>query len=322
MIDSSFVLKNPSITALTQSIMFLFAVIALFMNCIAFYITVFRLKLKTAAIGLMAAIATLDIIISSNVIIVDIMSFATSYQILANHYFCKYTGMIYMLVPMSSLDGVGLLSLLRLLSVSYNIEFKAVYWYLAMGATFVYNVVINIFGVIYSVYEIQPSQAYCYASYYPGTFSKRYVILLLLKFLIMFIMTLVCYIGITITVYKTFTKLNPKSDALSESFSTGIPYTTYQRRIIYKLIVLILLYMLCFVPGLAFTTYTTITAKRRNAVMDSISGIAFALALLVNAIFVLIYQREARDILLNMLPRWLYSSKSDFEPIGLQNIQL
>ncbi|KXN66330.1 hypothetical protein CONCODRAFT_80521 [Conidiobolus coronatus NRRL 28638] len=135
-------------------------------------------------------------------------------------------------------------------------------------------------------------------------------------------MILVCYISITITVYKTFSKLNPKSDTLSESFSSGIPYTTYQRRIIYKLVVLILLYMICFVPGLAFTTFTTITAKRRDAVMDSISGIAFALALFVNAIFVLIYQREARDILLSMLPRWLYSSKSDFEPIGLRNIQI
>ncbi|KXN66334.1 family A G protein-coupled receptor-like protein [Conidiobolus coronatus NRRL 28638] len=322
MSDLSFTLKNPSLTILTGALMLLFAVIALFLNGLAFYITVFRLKKKTAAVGLMTIIATLDIIISSNVIIADLMNFASSHQSLTVHNFCTTTGMIYMLVPMSSIDGIGLLSLLRLLSVSYNIEFRAAYWYLAMGAMFIYNVVINVIGVIQDIYIIQPSQSHCYASYTPGTYSEIYSQLLALKFVIMFSLILVSYTGITITVYKTFSRLNLMNSNSSGHNLCDKPYTTYQRKLIYKLVILITLYVVCFVPGLAFTIYTVTTNNLRTPVMDSISGITFALALVVNAIFVLIYQKEARDIFLSMLPRWLYTSKSNFEPAGLQNVQI
>ncbi|KXN66335.1 hypothetical protein CONCODRAFT_11855 [Conidiobolus coronatus NRRL 28638] len=321
MSDSILILKSPSITILTEVLMIFFATLALVFNGVAFYITVFRIGFKTAAVGLMAIIATLDIIISFNVIIVDVMNFATSHQILNNRSFCTYTGMIYMLVPMSSIDGIGLLSLLRLLSVSYNKEFKAIYWYSVMGAMFIYNVVINIFGVTNDIYEIMPSEAYCYSGYAPGTYSELFALMLLLKFLVMFALILISYTGITVTVYKTFSQLNT-SDISSEQVLCDKPYTQHQRRLIYRLFILIALYMICFGPALVFTTYTAVTNKWRTAIMDSISGIAFSLALLVNSIFVLVYQREARDILISIVPIWLYTSKSNFELVGLKNIQI
>ncbi|KXN66333.1 family A G protein-coupled receptor-like protein, partial [Conidiobolus coronatus NRRL 28638] len=317
--DPSFVLENPSLTIITEILMIFFAVLALFMNFIAFYITVFRLRMKTAAVGLMAIIATSDIIISLNVIISHIINFATSHHILNNRDFCTYTGMIYMLVPMTSIDGIGLLSLLRLLSVSYNKEFKAFYWYLAMATMIIYNVVINVIGIIKDIYIIQPSQAYCYAAHVPGTYSELFDQLLALKFLVMLVLILISYTGITITVYKTFSKLNSNNNSSSEQFLCEKPYNAYQRRIIYKLVILIFLYVICFVPGLGITIYTVVTLKIITPFMDSIIGTKFTLALLVNAIFVLIYQKEARDILLGMLPRWLYSCKSNFDPVELQN---
>ncbi|KXN68452.1 hypothetical protein CONCODRAFT_9299, partial [Conidiobolus coronatus NRRL 28638] len=68
--------------------------------------------------------------------------------------------------------------------------------------------------------------------------------------------------------------------------------------------------------------YAAITKSSITPVADSISGVTLSFSILVNSVFVLIYQIESREILLNMLPRWIYVSKYKSKPVALSDFQI
>jgi hypothetical protein len=322
MAGSSFILENPSLTLATESVMFVFSVLGFFFNGLAVYITFFRLKIRSASIGLMAIIAILDVFTASAVLSTGIIKFATAHQILNNNYFCQYTGAIFMTFPMSSVDGVGLLSVLRLLSITREIEIEPIYWYIAMGLMFAFNVIINVIGIIDNINQVMPSQSYCHARLKPGAFSEVFSILVLSKFLLMFTILMVSYTWITYRVCKSFSNVNSRKNGSSNHFIAEVSYTGFQKKIVLKLLVLILLYMISFAPELITVFYTAITKKSITPVADSISGVTLSFSILVNSVFVLIYQIESREILLSMLPRWIHNSKYKSKPIELSDFQI
>lgn len=317
MVDYSYVLLNPPLTKGTESVMLIFSLLAIHSNVLALYITVFRLRLRTASVGLMAIIALTDILTALAIIINEILKYATSREILNNDLFCQRFGMISMLFPMSSVDGIGLLSLVRALSIVKNIEIQDLYWYLAMGIMFSYNLIINVLAVSNHIMKVTPSQIYCHALYDENNYSKLFSTLLLAKFLIMFIISIVSYICITIRYYKTVSRLKSKRGSSSECFVEANPTLTSQKMIIFRLVAFLLMYMICFVPQLATTAHTVITKTPRSAIADAISGATISLSLLANSIFVLFYQIESREIILNMLPRWIYTPTTRSKPYKL-----
>ncbi|KXN68451.1 hypothetical protein CONCODRAFT_9298 [Conidiobolus coronatus NRRL 28638] len=159
-----------------------------------------------------------------------------------------------------------------------------------------------------------PAQAYCHSSLRPGHFSETFAILILSKFLIMFTILMISYTLITIKVYKSFSKVNSRNYSSSSSFKSEKPYTVYQKRIIIKLMILILMYMISLFPELANIFYVVVTHKAMTPAYDSLSGVTLSFSILVNSIFVLVYQIETRKILLSMLPRWIYKSKYNSKP--------
>jgi hypothetical protein len=262
---------------------------------------------------LMIYIAVVDILFSINDISAQILKWATSHRVMLNPWFCQSTGMIFTLLTMSSVDGVGVLSLLRALSIVGDIEIMAIYWYTAIGVTIIVNASFSIFAAVNQVMRIMPSEAYCQASFRKSKISSIFSGFMIGKFTIVLLIVIVCYICITIKFYRIASRCNSKSNDNNCRFVENRRAKSYQRGVIVRLFILIFMYMLCFIPELIVIIYNLSTNTQRSPIDDAIvcSGITFTI--IVNSVFLLFYNQENRSILVNMLPNWVCICSDSFE---------
>jgi hypothetical protein len=298
-------LYNPSIMTATDCIKFSISVIGLFLNCLAVYITIFRYNSRNAAIWLIVYIAIIDILFSTHDIVTQILKWITNHQVLLYSPFCQYSGMLYALLIMTSVDGVGILSLLRAMSIVGDIELRAVYWYIAIGTLTLINVTLSALGVVYNIMKVMPSGSYCKAGFGNSQYSRIYSIIIIAKFFIMMLLTMISYSCITVKYYRTVSRLRSKNSNNRSSRIANRPVIIYQRWIIIRLLALILMYMTCFLPELVIIFYNVLTDTDRTPIVDSISSSWLSFTIIVNSVFVLLYHKETRNILANMLPSWI-----------------
>jgi hypothetical protein len=301
----------------TECIILLFSVIGLFLNGLAVYITLFRYKTRNSAIYLIIFVAIIDILFSLHYIASQLAKWITSNQVLANPWFCQTTGMFFTLLIINSVDGIGILSLLRALSVLGNVELRAVYWYIVIGVLLILNTTFSIFGLYNNIMRLMPSEAYCQVSFRKSKFSSIYSGIMMGKFIIMMLIVFACYICITIKFYKNASQLYLKNNSSENCILGDRPATAYQRWIIIRLLVLVLMYIVCFVPELIILIYNLSTNTQRSPSADAIAGTCMCLTVVVNSVFVLFYHQEIRDILLSMIPRWIspYPSSLDINEL-------
>jgi hypothetical protein len=314
-----FVLSNPSLSMGTEVIMLATSIYGVLLNALAVYIVHYKLKSRNACTWLMSIIGLADILVALVIITTELAKFATRYQILINNDFCQYTGMLMMLLTMTTIDGVGLLSLIRALSIVRNIEINSIYYYVAMGLMFLYNTVINIIGVANGIMRVMPSEVYCMAGFTVNSYAKTFSLLLLSKFVLMIIILIVSYTCITVKYYQIINPLNSNSVS-SECFIGDNRTFSYQMSIIYKLLSLMLLYLICFVPQLVTIAYNVATKTTRTPVIDSVIAMTMNFTIMVNAIFVLFYQRDARIALISMLPDFMRPNNRNQKP--MENLEI
>jgi hypothetical protein len=299
--------------------MLVISIIGLFFNGLAFYIAHYKLKQRTASIWIMAVIGIVDILVCLVIIVTEITKYATHFEIVTNNYFCQYSGMCIMFFTMTTIDGVGILSLIRMLSIVKNIDVESIYAYTILGGFICFNLLINILGVHYDIMHIVPSQIYCMATM-KGSFGEIFSYMLLAKFILMVIILLISYFYITIFYCRIIKPLNNKSYS-SECFIGDTSSLSYQRGIIAKLVGLMLMYMICFLPMLVVISYNVVSGPLLKPIPYAISGATMNFTVIVNAAFVLLYQKEARNVLVNMLPNWIRDSNTCKKAIGLESFQ-
>jgi hypothetical protein len=304
-------LEDPSVTIGTEVAMFSISMIGLLFNGLVVYITLFRHRSRHVAIWIMAFIAMLDIGFSLTVIATQISKWVTLHQVLTNQWFCQYSGLVYMLSVITSIDAVGVLSLIRCIAIVYNTSIKGVYWYTTIGLLLIFNTIFSIFGVIYEIMRVMPSQAYCQPSFRKNSFSKIYSIVIMGKFFLMLFIVIASYILITIKYCKLLSAFNSKSNATKDCSVGTRPTLVFQRGVIIRLVALVFMYMLCFLPELLTLVYNLATNTQRDPVADAISGVTMNLTILVNSVFVLFYHEETQSILISLLPRWIYRTNSN-----------
>jgi hypothetical protein len=313
MTDSEFVLKNPSVTIATEITMFIICIVGLFLNGLAVYITLFRHKSKNAATWLMLYIALADIMFSVHDISATISKWATSHQVMLNPWFCQSTGMFFTFFIMSSTDGVGLLSLLRALSIARNVEISAIYWYVSIGVLILINSILSIFAALNEVMRLMESEAYCQASFRKNKISKFFSGFMLTKYTIMLLIILLSYFCITIKFYQTASKLNFRNSNNSSYYVGDKPAAAYQRWVITRLLILVFMYMICFLPELIVLIYTISTNTQRSPAADAVVSSGIAFMVIVNSVFLLFYNQENRKILSSMLPGWIFLNPHNLE---------
>ncbi|KXN74519.1 family A G protein-coupled receptor-like protein [Conidiobolus coronatus NRRL 28638] len=318
MSDQEFILSNPSVTIATEITMFIICIVGLFLNGLAVYITLFRHRSKNAAIWLMIYIAVADILFSVQDIAATISKWATSHQVMLNPWFCQSTGMFFTLLIMSSTDGVGLLSLLRALSIVRNIEIREVYWYISIGVLIIFNSTLCIFAALNQVMRVMESEAYCQASFRKNQISRFFSGFMLTKYTIMLLIILVSYFCITIKFHQTASKLNFKNNDDSSYYVGDKPAAAYQRWVITRLLILVFMYMICFLPELIVLIYTISTNTQRSPVADAVVSSGIAFMVIVNSVFLLFYNQENRKILFGILPSWilLYSPNLEIQELN------
>jgi hypothetical protein len=304
--EAKYVLNNPSLTIGTEIVMLVISIFGLFFNGLAVYIVYYKLKSRNACIWLMSIVGIVDILATIVIIVSEFIKFSTSYQILGNNAFCQYSGMFLMLFTTSTIDGIGLISLIRLLSIVKNIEIKSIYWYMAMGTMFIYNIIIHTIGVTNNIMSVMPSQVYCMAMFAMNDYAKIFAILYLTKFVLMIFIITFSYVCITITYCRIISPLNSKYTS-NECFIGNSCSVEFQKSIVFKLVSLIIMYALCFFPQLFTVAYNVATNTSRTPSSDAVIGITMNLTVLVNAVFVLFYQKDARKAILSMTPDWICS---------------
>jgi hypothetical protein len=314
-------LENPSITISTEAIMFSISILGLFFNSIAVYISHYKLKSRNASVWLMSIIGVVDILVSLTMLVADVLKYSTGFNILYNNAFCQFTGAVIMSLTMTTIDGVGLLSLLRALSIVKNVEIRAFYWYSAMGAIIAYNIIINILGIYNNIMYVMPAEVYCHAAFNANSYAVIFSYLVLSKFLMMIVILMASYICITIKYYQIISPLNSKNRS-NECFIGDTNSKSFQRAIICKLLSLLVMYIICFGPMIFTVLYNVATKTFRTPVADAICGITMNLTVLVNAAFVLLYQKEARLALFSMLPNWIIKSEPKQKYTTYDNFQI
>ncbi|KXN66336.1 hypothetical protein CONCODRAFT_11856 [Conidiobolus coronatus NRRL 28638] len=319
--DRNHQLENPSITISTETIMFFISILGLFFNGIAVYISHYKLKSRNESVWLMSIIGVVDILVSLTILIADILKYSTGFNILYNNAFCQFTGAAIMSLTMTTIDGVGLLSLLRALSIVKNIEIRAVYWYSAMSAMIAYNLVINILGIYNNIMYVMPAEVYCHAAFNANSYAVIFSYFILTKFVIMIVILMASYICITIKYCQIISPLNSKSRS-NECFIGDTSSISFQRAMVCKLLSLLVMYIICFGPMVFTVLYNVATKTFRSPIADAICGITMNLTVLVNAVFVLLYQKEARLALFSMLPSWIISSESKKKCPAYDNLQI
>ncbi|KXN74517.1 family A G protein-coupled receptor-like protein [Conidiobolus coronatus NRRL 28638] len=318
MADPEFILSNPSVTIATELIMFIICIVGLFFNGLAVYITLFRHRSKNAAIWLMIYIAAVDIMFSIHYIASQIAKWATLHQVMLNPWFCQYTGMFFTLLIMSSTDGVGLLSLLRVLSIARDTEIRAVYWYITIGLLTTFNTAFSIIAANNGIMRLMPSETVCQAQFRKNTFSIIYSLFMMVKYSIMLLIILISYFWITIKFYQTASRLNSKNNDSNGHFIENTRAKSYQRLVIMRLLILVIMYMICFLPELLVIVYNLITETERSPITDGVVAIGVALTIIVNSVFLLFYNQENRKILAAMIPSWmcLYSDSLEIQELS------
>jgi hypothetical protein len=206
---------------------------------------------------------------------------------------------------MISVDGVAMLSLLRALTVIGNIEFKAIYWYISIGTLSLINITLSILGVSNSIMRVMPSGSYCKVEFLTNEYSLIYSKFIIAEFFIMLLITIISYFCITIKYYRTVSKLSSKENSNNSGIIDNRPALIYQRWVIIRLLALVFMYMVCFLPELVVIFYNISTDTYRTPIADSISSMGLSLTVVVNSGFVLFYHKEIRNILASMLPSWI-----------------
>jgi hypothetical protein len=318
MADTEFILSNPSVTIATELTMFIICIIGLFLNGLAVYITLFRHRSKNAAIWLMVYIAGIDILFSIHYITSQIAKWATYHQVMLNPWFCQSTGMFFTLLIMSSTDGVGLLSLLRLLSITRDTEIRAIYWYITIGFLTIFNTTFSIIAAFNGVMRLMPSETVCQAQFRKNIFSIIYSLFMMVKYSIMLLVILISYFWITIKFYQTASRLTSKNNDSNAHFIENRRAQSYQRWVIMRLLILVIMYMLCFLPELLVIVYNLITETERSPITDGVVATGVTLTIIVNSVFLLFYNQENRKILIGMIPSWicLYSDSLEIQELG------
>ncbi|KXN70606.1 hypothetical protein CONCODRAFT_6771 [Conidiobolus coronatus NRRL 28638] len=319
--EAKYILNNPSLSIGTEIVMLVTSIVGLFFNGLAVYIVHYKLKSRNACIWLMSIVGIADILVAIVIIVSEFMKFATNYRILDNNTFCQYSGMFLMLLTMTTIDGVGLISLIRLLSITMNIEIKSIYWYMAMGSVFIYNIVIHILGVVNNIMRVMPSQVYCMAMFAINDYAKTFAILFLTKFVVMIFIIMFSYICITITYCRIISPLNSKYTS-NECFIGNSCSVEFQKSIVFKLLSLIIMYAFCFFPQLITVLYNVATNTSRTPYSDAVIGITMNLTVLVNAAFVLFYQKEARKAILSMIPNWICSDNRSQKCMAMDDFDI
>ncbi|KXN68454.1 hypothetical protein CONCODRAFT_18970 [Conidiobolus coronatus NRRL 28638] len=319
MSESDFELNNRAITLGTEHAMFLISILGLLFNVLVVYIMLFRHRSKQIDIVFMTIIAAVDILIALTVIVSQIAKWATFHSILVNDWFCQYSGLIYMLLTMTSIDGVGLLSIIRSLAIANDIKIKSIYWYLIMGVLLIFNIIFSGFGVVNKIMRIMPSQAYCQPSFSKNSFSKVYSGVMVGKFFLMFVAIVISYICITIKYCKLMAEFSAPKNLTSDYLVGERPALVFQKGVIVRLFILIFMYMLCFMPELVTLIYNISTRTERDPIADSVAGAAMNLTILVNSVFVLFYHEETRVILGSLLPSWIRRDKYISNDYDLNN---
>ncbi|KXN74516.1 family A G protein-coupled receptor-like protein [Conidiobolus coronatus NRRL 28638] len=316
--DPVYILSNPSVTLGTEITLFVICILGLFLNGLAVYITLSSHSSRNLAIRLMLFIAITDILFSIHGIASQIAKWATSQQVLLDPWFCQSNGMFNTLLTMSSTDGVGLLSLLRALSVAGNIKMREAYWYTAMGVLVLANTSFSIVAAFYEIMRIMPSEAYCQASFTKNTLSVIYSLFMMGKFAIVLLLIIASYIYITIRFYQTATRFSSKGNGVSSSLIDDRTTTTYQKWVLLRILIFVFMYMVCFAPELIALVYNLSTKTDRSPILDSIVSVGIFLTIIVNSVFLLFYNQENRKVLINMLPSWIrfYSDNLEMQELS------
>jgi hypothetical protein len=268
----------------------------------------------------MLFIAVTDILFSVHGIASQIVKWATSQQVMLNTWFCQSNGMFNTLLTMSSTDGVGLLSLLRALSVAGNIKMRETYWYMAVGILIVVNTSFSIVAAFYEIMRIMPSEAYCQASFTKNMLSIIFSLFMMGKFTIVLLLIIGSYIYITIKFYQTATRFSSKVNGVNSSLIDDRVTTTYQKWVLLRIVIFVFMYMICFAPELIALVYNLSTKTDRSPILDSIVSVGIFLTIVVNSVFLLFYNQENRKVLINMLPSWIYIYSDNLEMQELSSL--
>ncbi|KXN68449.1 family A G protein-coupled receptor-like protein [Conidiobolus coronatus NRRL 28638] len=319
MTEQVYSLSNPLITVITESVMFSISLTGLLFNGLVIYIMLFRHKSKEIDIWFMTYIAIFDILLAITIIGSQISKMVTFHEILFNNiWYCQYSGMFNILLTSTSIDGVGMLSLIRALAIVKNITFKSVYWYILMILLFIANLIFGIFGVTNQAFRVMESQSYCQPSFSKNRYSKIYSIVIIGKMFLMLFILMVSYICISVKYCNLLSDMNNSKDSSSDLLVGRKPLHVLQRAVITKLFGLVFMYMLCFLPELITLVYNISTKSERNPIADAISGSAMNFTIVVNSVFVLFYHEETRRILVNLLPLWMHRGKLNGDAYSLE----
>jgi hypothetical protein len=313
---TNFIITNSALTTGTELTMLVISILALILNSLVIYIILFRIRRKQVDFIFMGFVALVDILIAIAVISTQISKWITFHQVLANVWFCQFSGMIYILLTLTSIDGIGLLSLIRVLAIVKNITIKSKYWYFTMGLILFCNTFLSVLGIFYQIMRVMPSQAYCQTSYRKNLVSKIVSIIMISQFFLMFVIILVSYICITVKHYRVIEDLNKPSNWSSDCLFEERPSLTLYKGIFSRLLALILMYSVCFIPELITMIYNISTRTDRLPIPDAISVSGINLIIIVNSIFVLFYHEEVRKVLGEVFQNCLYYFKNSKDYYG------
>jgi hypothetical protein len=236
-------------------------------------------------------VASTDLLASIGILFRSIFT-KFPYNIIKVHpNWCRFDGLISVILNCSGYT-LGVMSAERFLLICFNIQLSIWLWLMLIFGIYLLMIALTISSMVYNLQILTSTQVSCIYSasgvgYYGFLFST-------ILFVVSFIAVIVSYFGIIITKSKQcLNQINlnvPKEKVYKELRST-----------LFKSLINIALYLVCFSGKLYGLLYTLITGLRRPMKVEIFCQSIICWSATVNALILLYMNTEVRKSLITML---------------------
>ncbi|KXN72891.1 hypothetical protein CONCODRAFT_77607 [Conidiobolus coronatus NRRL 28638] len=274
-----------------EIVIFLLSFGGLFLNLLVFYILAIRIKIFKIDSIISGLITIFDIVASITMLIRLIFKWVlismSNYKNFKS--FCAPTGILFFASTITAFDLVCVLGLIRCLVIVFNINLRSMFWTFIVVVLLVFNWA-GASALEWNLPEISWSR-FCRRRGEAGK-TELFGEIESIKAIVMLIILIVSY-GLIFRFYRKYYENAKKSSSADQHLINEI--STQKKNTSLKLLLLILSYVIIYIPKFAIFILYNFTQTSPNDGFEMVSAVLYSMSSIVNASVLLFVQEETKQ---------------------------